>query len=73
MYYLPQSRLISCHFIMSRIYVRKTSWEQDAIKESVIMTQEKGGMEVCIPLLSYSKNNITADKVFLFLVFKLEV
>lgn len=58
---------------MSRIYVRKTSWEQDAIKESVIMTQEKGGMEVGIPLLSYSKNNITADKVFLFLVFKLEV
>ena len=33
----------------------------------------EGGMEVGIPLLSYSKNNITADKVFLFLVFKLEV
>ena len=27
------NRLVSCHFIMSRMCIRKTSWEQDWIKD----------------------------------------
>ena len=32
-------RLILCRFIMSRKYIRKTSWEQDYIKESGFTAQ----------------------------------
>ena len=28
-YFSRLSRSVSCHFIMSRMYIRKTSWEQD--------------------------------------------
>ena len=54
------------------MYIRKTSWAQDSVKESVITTQGKREMEVGTLLLGYNKN-IIADKVFLFLVFKLQV
>ena len=34
MYYFSRlNRLVSCHFIISRAYIRKTSWEQDQIKD----------------------------------------
>ena len=57
---------------MSRIYIRKTSWAQDSVKESVITTQGTREMEVGTLLFGYDKN-IIADKVFLFLVIKLQV
>ena len=57
---------------MSRIYIRKTSWAQDSVKESVITTQGRREMEVGTLLFGYDKN-IIADKVFLFLVIKLQV
>ena len=33
-YFSQKNRLISCRFIMARIYLRKTNWVQDQIKDS---------------------------------------
>ena len=56
-------RLISCHSVMSKIYIRKISWEQDWIKESGVTTQGRGEVELGIFFLGNDKNDVFADKV----------
>ena len=47
---------------MSKMYIRKTSWEQDQIKESVVTTQRRREVEVGTLLQGNDKNNVLADK-----------
>ena len=42
-------------FYMSRMYIRKTSWDQDGIKESGVMTQGRREVEVGTLLLGNDK------------------
>ena len=49
---------------MSRMYIRKASWEEDEIKEkSVVTTQGRKEMEVRTLLLGNDRNSVIADEV----------
>ena len=53
-------------FYMSRMYIRKTSWDQDGIKESGVMTQGRREVEVGTLLLGNDKNNVIANKLLIY-------
>ena len=52
---------------MSRIYIRKTIWEQYQVKESGVTVQGRRELEIGTLLLDNDKNNVIAYKVLSYL------